>query len=139
MYLLDADTATLSFREHPQVSTRISQTAPSIVRLSAIAAEEMLQGTLARINRERSQLRPDVETASLYFVRLLTFVSGLPILPYTNEAERLFRSWPSSVKRVGPNDCRIAASAIVHGYTVVTCNAKDYSRIPGVTFADWSI
>ena len=57
----------------------------------------------------------------------------------TDEAERLFRSWPAAVKRVGANDCRIAASAVVRGYTVVTCNGKDFGRIPGVAFEDWTV
>lgn len=106
--------------------------------LSAIAAEELTQGALARVNRARSRLAPEIEVVSRFFVDVLFYLTGFSILPYTNEAERLFQSWPASVKRVGPNDCRIAASAIVHGYTVVTCNGKDFSRIPGVVFEDWS-
>jgi predicted nucleic acid-binding protein len=107
--------------------------------LSAIAAEELLQGSLARINWERSRSRPDVETASRFFTRLVTDLADFRLLPYTNAAEQIFQSWAPAVRRIGPNDCRIAASAIVHGYTVVTCNGKDFSRIPGAAFEDWSL
>ncbi len=97
-----------------------------------------MQGSLARINRERSRSSLAIEVASRLFVTLIEEVARFQLLPYTNEAERLFQSWPAAVRRVGPNDCRIAASAIAHGYVVVTCNGKDFSRIPGVTFEAWS-
>ena len=42
------------------------------------------------------------------------------------------------VRRIGSQDCRIAASAIAAGWIVVTANQKDFSRIPGVQFEDWS-
>ncbi len=134
MYLLDTDTASLAIRGQPHVGARIRQTPVPLIWLSSIAAEEMVQGTLASMNQARSRPGSDIETASRYFVTLLSQIAKYQLLPYTNEAERLFRSWPASVKRVGANDCRIAASALVHGYTVVTCNGKDFSRIPGVQF-----
>ncbi len=65
-------------------------------------------------------------------------LSSFQILPYTDEAEQLYQSWPAKQKRVGPNDCRIAASAIVAGLTVVTCNQKDFSTVPGLVWEDWS-
>lgn len=139
MYLLDTDTASLAIRKQPRVGARILQTPAPLIWLSSIAAEEMVSGALASINLARFRPALDIETASRYFVTLLTQIAKYQLLPYTNEAERLFRSWPASVKRVGANDCRIAASAIVHGYTVVTYNGKDFSRIPGVQFEDWSV
>ena len=57
----------------------------------------------------------------------------------TDEAERVFRLFPASVKRVGGMDCRIAAHAIVSGLVVVTRNTRDFERIPGVQTEDWSV
>lgn len=138
MYLFDTDSATLALRGQGRIRTHIIDTPPESIWMSGIAVEEMVKGALASINYERSRSGSQVETASRFFLMLIEEVARFQLLPYTNQAERLFQSWPAAVRRVGPNDCRIAASAIVHGYTVVTCNGKDFSRIPGVTFEDWS-
>jgi len=69
---------------------------------------------------------------------LIHSLSAFQILPYTDEAEQLYQSWPAKQKRVGPNDCRIAASAIIAGFTVITGNGKDFSAIPGIIWQDWS-
>ncbi len=69
-------------------------------------------------------------------------LSTFPILSYTDEAENLFLSWTPKQRRIGANDCRIAASAINANLIVVTCNQKDFSAIPGlqsgVNLEDWS-
>ena len=75
---------------------------------------------------------------SQFLASLIRSLSTLQILPYTDEAEQLYQSWTAKQKRVGPNDCRIAASAILAGFTVITCNGKDFSTIPGVAWQDWS-
>lgn len=138
MYLLDSDTASLAFRNHPQVSARILTTPPRQIWLSSIAAEETLQGALGSINYARSR-GADQEAPARFLISLVANLADFRMLAYDNAADRLFRSWPPGVRRIGPNDCRIAASAIVHGLIVVTCNGKDFGRIPGVQVEDWSV
>jgi tRNA(fMet)-specific endonuclease VapC len=36
-------------------------------------------------------------------------------------------------------DLMIAATALVHGLTMVTHNTKDYANVPGLSLADWLI
>ena len=60
-------------------------------------------------------------------------------LLYTAEMEALYQAWPAVVKRVGTHDCRIAATAIIYGFTVVTGNTRHFEAIPGVTVEDWSV
>ena len=52
--------------------------------------------------------------------------------------EDLYQSWSPAVKRLGTRDCRIAATALVHGFTVVTCNLSHSRPIPGIRAEDWS-
>ncbi len=40
---------------------------------------------------------------------------------------------------VGPMDLLNAATALVHGATLVTHNVKDYTNIPGLTMDDWLV
>ena len=60
-------------------------------------------------------------------------------LPYTAEMEDLYQSWPAAVKRIGTRDCRIAATAIVFGSTVVTCNLSHLPAIPDVQTDNWNL
>ncbi len=133
-YLLDTDSASLAFEGNERVRSRIRQA--SGVWLSSIAAEERVRGALNLIQRNRD--KPSLPAAQDFLVRLLVDISNYRIYPYNEQAARVFASFSAPVKRVGSQDCRIAASAIAAGWIVVTANQKDFSRILGVQFEDWS-
>jgi tRNA(fMet)-specific endonuclease VapC len=40
---------------------------------------------------------------------------------------------------IGPNDLVIAATALAHQVTLVTHNAAEFSRVPGLQLEDWQI
>ena len=69
----------------------------------------------------------------------LRFYHRVGTLPFDERAgaefERLERA---STKPVPTNDLRIAAIASVHGLTLLTRNAKDFERVPGLRFEDWT-
>ena len=117
-----------------------SVSAPFLIRINGLAQlswRKSLGGQISQINTLRSRNR-SVGRESQFLANLIRSLSALQILPYTDEAEQLYQSWTAKQKRVGPNDCRIAASAILAGFTVITCNGKDFSAIPGVAWQDWS-
>ena len=64
-------------------------------------------------------------------------IGAFTLLPYSAAAEALFQAMPPEVKRIGTQDCRIAAIAMVNDCTVITRNVRDFSRIPGVRCEDW--
>ncbi len=134
-YLLDSDSASLALNGNERVRGRIQAQAPD-VWLSVIAAEEMTRGMLGLINknRDKASLTADYN----FLTRLLNYFCEYRIHPYDNQAALVYASFSAQVKRVGPQDCRIAASAIAAEWIVVTANRKDFSRIPGVQFEDWS-
>ena len=137
-YILDTDAVSIFLRGHAQIVERVGLVRPEDVWITAVTVEEMLSGRLAAINNARA--RAQVGTARSYtlLVDLVHALARFNIVVPTEEAERLYLSWPAQVRRVGKQDCRIAACAILSTFTLVTCNYKDYSRIPGVVFEDWS-
>ncbi len=137
MYSLDSDTVNNLLRANPNIARRVRAVNPVDLRVSTIVLEEVVGKQINHLNTLRSQRRP-LTRASQFLAELTIALSAFQILPYSDEAEQLYQSWPAKQKRVGPNDCRIAASAIVAGLIVVTCNQKDFSTIPGLVWQDWS-
>jgi len=133
-YLLDTDSASLALRGNERVRARIQRT--SSVWLSAIAAEEITRGALSLINGSRD--KPGSPVAYALLTQALASFCDYNIHPYDEQAMRVYASFSAKTKLVGSQDCRIAASAIAAGWVVVTANRKDFSRIPGVQFEDWS-
>ncbi len=134
--LLDTDSASLAFRGNERLRARIRRTPSPGVWLSAIAAEEIVQGTLGSINANRNKAGP--AAAYRLFFEAVESICEYRIHPYNAEAMLVFASFPAQVKRVGSQGCRIAASAIAAGWIVVTANHRHFSQIPGVQFEDWS-
>lgn len=137
MYSLDSDTVNGLLRANPNIVRRVRAVNPVDLWISTIVLEEIVGKQINHLNTLRSQRR-SVARASQFLAELMGALATFQILPYTDEAEESYRSWPAKQKRVGPNDCRIAASALTAGLTVITGNAKDFSTIPGLIWQDWS-
>ena len=135
-YLLDTDSASLAFRGNERIRARIRQAPNPGVWLSAIAAEEIMQGTLGSLNANRNK----AGSAAAYrlFFESVESLCEYRIHPYNAEASLVYASFSAQIKRLGTQDCRIAASAIAAGWIVVTANHRHFSQIPGVQFEDWS-
>ena len=134
-YLLDTDSASLALSGSERMRNRIQQA--SDVGLSSIAEEEMTRGALNLIQQNRD--KPAAVFAHDFLSRLLLFLCDCRIHTYDRQAAQVYASFSAQVRRVGTQDCRIGASAIAAGLVVVTANRKDFSRIPGVVFEDWSL
>lgn len=133
-YLLDTDSASLAFNGNVYIRRRIQQMPD--VWLSSVAAEESSRGALSLIQKSRD--KPGMPAAHDFLIRILADISAYDIHPYNAEAMLVFASFPALVKRIGSQDCRIAASAIAAGWIVVTANHRHFSQIPGIQFEDWS-
>jgi tRNA(fMet)-specific endonuclease VapC len=143
-YLLDTNLLGLAIT--PNSSLALWHKAhPAELSISIIAVREALRGTLASITQAESpQASSKIPLSKRYqfLVQLLEGIRQFPQTPYLDEAETLYQSFPKSVQRVGSNDCRIAASAIVAGLTVLTQNTSDFAHIaehdPRLRFEEWT-
>ena len=114
---------------------------PYDIWLPAIVVEEQFRGRMAFLNSLNPKRKADsLKLPLAYDLLLQTWrqLANYQVLPYTAEMEDLYQSWPAAVKRVGTRDCRIAATAIVLGFTVITCNGGDYRPIPDVQTDNWN-
>jgi tRNA(fMet)-specific endonuclease VapC len=59
-------------------------------------------------------------------------------LPYTIEAETIYQSLSTKTKRIGTQDCRIAAVASSEKYILVTANVADFQKIRNIQIEDWT-
>ena len=108
------------------------------VCIAIVTAEEMLRGALDEVRKAQSRRR-DIIEAYAFFQRLHYDLHRFAMLPYSAEAEQVFKSFGPSTRRLGSQDCRIAAIAIAHGCTVVTANTQHFRRVPGLAIEDWTI
>ena len=67
------------------------------------------------------------------------YFASVTLLNYTVSADTLVADLRRQGVRVGTQDLRIAAVALVHGATLVTRNERDFRQVPGLTFVDWSV
>lgn len=135
-WLLDTDHASLNERGHPLVRQRLATVPPESVAISVITAEEMIRGRLAVLAR-RSEGQARVY-AYQKFIEAVHFCAVISVVPFSLECETRFQSLRSERVRIGSQDLRIAATALVHELTLVTRNRKDFSRVPGLSIEDWS-
>ena len=139
MYILDtivSDYLDKRRGNFPLIENQILSKPPELIFVSIITVEEIIQGALNII--QKSKQKSSVVNGYRYFEELFEALHRFQILPYTSEAEQIFQSLSPKVKRVGTQDCRIAATARSKGYIVVTANVSDFERIGIVSIEDWT-
>jgi len=140
MYLLDTDTVSNYLdrsRRNVTLRDRLLTQPAERLWISVVTVEEILRGVLDAIREAQKRKRP-VTAAYAFLALALEDLRQFQVLPYTEDADRLFQAIPPAVKRVGTNDCRIAASALAAGFVLVTSNAADFGRIEGLQLEDWT-
>jgi tRNA(fMet)-specific endonuclease VapC len=128
-YLLDTNILSDLIRE-PQgaVARRISSVGEATVCTSVIVAAEL------RFGAERSGSSKLADRADL-------LLSALTVLPLESPADRHYGEVRQHLTRrgtpIGPNDLLIASHALAADLTVVTANAGEFSRVPGLRIENW--
>ena len=61
------------------------------------------------------------------------------VVSFDTAAIAKYESLKKAKLNVGGNDLRIAAIALERNAIVVTCNRRDFARIPGIVTEDWTL
>jgi len=128
-YLLDTNIVSDLVR-NPQgkIAEQIFTVGESKVCTSIIVAAELRYGAEKKQSRRLS-------------AQLEAVLGALEILPFEKPADASYGSIRAQLERtgklIGANDLLIAAHALTLGYTVVTDNEKEFSRVKQLSVANW--
>ncbi|MBI3652340.1 MAG: type II toxin-antitoxin system VapC family toxin [Acidobacteria bacterium] len=101
-----------------------------------MTASELMRGTLEVVKRNEGAGK--LVRGYEVLTKLLDNLVRFQILPFDEEAEKIYRAMSPQTKRLGTKDCQLAATALALNFTVITRNTRDFQRTPNVKFADWT-
>ena len=135
-YILDTTTLTHVRHGHPAVAAALRAHAGQALGVTTVNVEEALGGYYNLLRKARS---PEAEEyASTLLAESVTALSRFIVHPVTVAARRRFDALLKLRLNVGRADLKIAAVALELGATVVTDNARDFGRMPGLAWEDWT-
>lgn len=136
LYLLDTNTCIhIMNHEPPQVRAKMVEVsnAGHTLGLSAVALHELLFGV------RRSATSRQAENMK----RLRRFAAALDIFdfddPAAEEAAQLRSALTAAGTPIGPYDALIAGHALSLNAVLITNNVREFSRVPGLKYEDWTV
>ncbi len=136
LFLLDTTTITHLQRNHPKVTAALAAHATEVVAICSVNVEESLGGWFHLLRQARA---PEEQA---HIARLLTdgvaYLARFPLVPISEPAIHRYASLKKLKLNVGSDDLRLGAMALESAATVVTNNARDFGRIPGLAWVDWT-
>jgi len=136
LYALDTDMLSLFEGGHPIVTMRVLSVLADQLFITSITVRERLDGWYGLLGRVKTSA--DEEAIYARLVDTVRICASVRILPYTIGAITRFQQLQKMKLNVGLMDLRIAAVALEHNAILVTRNLRDFSRVPGLRFEDWS-
>jgi len=130
MYMLDTNAIIMAVR-HPEwpIYPKIKEHLGKDLCISAVTYGELEYGIRKSANPEKNRL---AITKILLGIRILDFDSRAAV-----HFGDIFAELESKRMRIGDRDTMIAAHARSLGYTVVTNNTREFSRVKGLNVEDW--
>ena len=130
-YMLDTNIIIYARNARPEtVLSRFRQYRPGDLCISSITMAELEFGACNRKDPIRNRLA------------LLTFLSGIDVIPFDADAERSYGEIRCDLKSkgqlIGANDMLIAAHAKSLGYTLITNNTGEFQRVEGLLLENWA-
>jgi Predicted nucleic acid-binding protein, contains PIN domain len=135
-FLLDTDHVSLHERGHLPLRARMASMPSESIAVSVVTVEEMVRGRLAVLAR-RSEGEARTR-AYAKFLETVVFFGSIPVVPFDLACEQKYQELRALRLRVGSQDLRIAATALVNNLVLVTRNRQDFEHIPGLSIEDWS-
>jgi tRNA(fMet)-specific endonuclease VapC len=140
-YLLDTDHISFLQRpsapEHAILTARIAQHQPADFAFSIISFHEQMVGAHTFVSRPRAPAEV-VRGYRLLLDILQSFTPAL-VLPFDAAAATVFDQLQAQRVRLATMDARIAAIALSRSLVLLTRNAQDFCRAPGLVTENWTV
>jgi tRNA(fMet)-specific endonuclease VapC len=136
-WVLDTDHVSLFQQNHPVLTQRINAVNPEDIGVTVITLEEQFYGRLNGIRRANSPEK--LISAYAKLSATWNYFATVNLLDFDLDASNFFSELLRQKIRVGTQDLRIAAVVMSRNAILVTRNRRDFERVPGLRFEDWTI
>jgi tRNA(fMet)-specific endonuclease VapC len=137
LWVLDTDHVSLLQRGNPLVSQRLEAVNPEEIAVTIVTVEEQFGGRLHVIRQGSS--RDEILLAYDRLMTTLKYFGTVNVLDFDEDAWNCYTDLVSQKIRIGTRDLRIAAVVMSKNAILVTRNRRDFERVPGLRFEDWTI
>ena len=132
MFLLDTNICVFLMKnKYPELAEKLLNRDPSEIAVSSVTVYELEYGAAKSQWPERNRNN----------VRL--FLAPFTIIPFdVNDAimaGEIRHLLEKAGTPIGPYDLQIAAQGLARGFTVVTHNTGEFSRVPNLQLTDWIV
>jgi tRNA(fMet)-specific endonuclease VapC len=139
-FLLDTDHISIlqkqSGPEFAALAARIGRHPAADLAFSIVSLHEQALGAHNYIAQARDAAKVVVGYRLLGVI--LRDFAAAPVLPFDAASAALFDDLRSQRVRVATMDLRIASIALAHNPVLLTRNAVDFARVPGLSLDDWT-
>ena len=140
-YLLDTDHISILQRhagsEYATLLMQIAQHPPTDLACSIISFHEQVLGCHTYISQARRA--EDVVRGYGMLDQVLRDFAEALVIPFDAAAAVVFEGLVTQRIRIGTMDLRIAAIALSREMVLVTRNASDFRKVPGLRIEDWTV
>jgi tRNA(fMet)-specific endonuclease VapC len=129
-YLLDTNTCIRHLNRRSELIIRkLASLGPEDVAVCSVVKAELFYGAQRSNNPERT------------LARQREFLDRFVSLPFDDRAAGVYGQVRAHLASrgtpIGPNDLLIAAIALANGLVLITGNAREFGRVPGLQIEDW--
>ncbi len=130
-YMLDTNICIYAVKHKPKkVFQRLQEVDPEDICVSSVTYAELVQGVEKSAAIEKNRL-----ALSMLF-------ANIEIMNFDVDAADCYGKIRAGLEKkgspIGPLDMMIAGHAMSKGYTVVTNNVKEFSKVPGLKIDNWA-
>jgi tRNA(fMet)-specific endonuclease VapC len=137
LWILDTDHFSLLQRGQETIVKRLYKIKASEIAITIITAEEQMRGRLNVIRRSNTSI--ELALAYQRLGNLLEDLNTINVQNFTTEASTIYDELVRQKIRIGTQDLRIAAIALAIKGIVVTRNRRDFEKVPGLLWEDWTV
>ncbi|MBQ6025208.1 MAG: type II toxin-antitoxin system VapC family toxin [Lachnospiraceae bacterium] len=130
-YMLDTNICIYAIKHKPEkVFQKLQEVEPEDVCVSSVTYAELVHGVEKSVAVEKNRLA------------LSMLLANIEILDFDVDAADCYGKIRADLEKkgtpIGPLDMMIAGHAQSLGYTVVTNNVKEFSRVPDLKIENWA-